>query len=227
MRPRWFKVKILFSLNTSRRTSWKKHSILEKGSNCDFRPMFFEHNFDVWPQFRCLTKMLIFDQNFDFWPKFWFLTKVSIFDQNFDFWPKFRFLIKILIFDHNFDFWPQFRFLTKISTNFEFPENRFQPCSLDHSQLVPKFLETNLPVLFQVQPPNWTTIDCRIKPMFVYYLLLLRRIESPWNSRQYHNTESRLKTSFEKVIIVLLNGQPIRQLFAGTAFLTLWWCQRH
>jgi len=49
------------------------------------------------------TKILIFDQNFDCWPKFWFLTKILIidqnlfFDQNFDFWPKFV-------------FWPKFSF---------------------------------------------------------------------------------------------------------------------
>jgi len=48
----------------------------------------FDQNFDIWPNFLCLTKISIFDQNL------YFLTKISIFAQNFYFWPKFKFLTK-------------------------------------------------------------------------------------------------------------------------------------
>ena len=65
-------------------------------------------NFDFWPKFRFLLKILIFGQNFDFQPKFRFLLKILIFGQNFDFCSKFRFLLKILIFGLNCDFCSKF-----------------------------------------------------------------------------------------------------------------------
>ena len=71
--------------------------------NLDFDLNFCDQHLFLMQNLHCILRF--FDQNFDFWPKFWFLTKILIFDQNFDFWPKFQFLSKIYFYLNKSKLW--------------------------------------------------------------------------------------------------------------------------
>jgi len=62
----------------------------------------FVTDFDSWPKFQFLIKLLIYDQISIFEQNFDFRTKFANYFPNFDFCPIFRFLKKIMILDQIF-----------------------------------------------------------------------------------------------------------------------------